>query len=269
MGAHHLRSGPGPTARERGRRREASTRRAVSQMSPSIERCIRMCDCTCICPVQSWTPCLPHSLRPVPFTPARAFLPCTAARRLWRGAEATASQPWPGARAAASAPWPEAQAAPAGSRTGAGPADRASARGRRRREVPAEGGPRCKSAIWPAARASCARSCGGCRTSTSGPSASRSSTAASMESIRTQASAQSPRPAAGGAPCRIRSAAGRPCRTASRRPRGDNRIRARPASGTGRGRSPRRLPGSSLRNPSISSKPPRRPGSRRRGPRRC
>ena len=52
---------------------------------------------------------------------------------------------------------------------------------------------------------------------------------------------------------------GRPCRAASRWPRGDNRIRARPAPGAGRWRSPRRLPGSSLLNPSMSSKPPRGP----------
>ena len=200
-GRTHLRSGPGPTARERGRRREAGTRRAVSKMSPSPARCIRTCDCTCICPVQSWTPCLPRSLRPVPFTPARAFLslyggPQAVARSRGRGQPAVAGSTRRGQCAVAGG---ACRASP-GSRTGAGPADRASARGRRRRRCRLRAVRGASRRSRPAARASCARSCGGCRTSTSGPSASRSSTAASMESIRTQASAQSPRPAAGGAP---------------------------------------------------------------------
>src|SRR6202007_2379684 len=70
----------------------------------------------------------------------------------------------------------------------------------------------CKPAISGASSATGARSSGGCTTSTSAPRASMSSTAASAESIRTQASTQSSRPATECGLLRIRMPGGRPSR---------------------------------------------------------
>jgi len=87
-----------------------------------------------------------------------------------------------------------------------------------------------------------------------------SSTAASGESIRTQASTQSCRPGTGWLCRRIRMPAGLPDSAASCLPRGDSRTRARWMPITPfRSVCRRLLPSSSLVNPSMSWKPPSRP----------